>query len=40
MKTRDKTKKKEKNRKNRNKPTEIEDALSLQKNKYYNIITI
>ena len=40
MKIGDKWKKKEIKQKNSKKSTEIEKAISLQKNKYYNIITI
>jgi len=39
-KKRDKMKKKEIKRKNERKLTEIRDRISLQKNKYYNMITI
>lgn len=40
MKNRDKTNKTEKKLKNTKKPREIDKTKSLQKNKYYNIITI
>ena len=40
MKMEEKTKKTKKNKKKRKKHTEIEQSNSLQKNKYYNIITL